>query len=65
MTSSFIQTYFSLDQFLLYQPSREVGVVIPVIEERATVYEQVNSVACCQSQGGDQGNGIVTPRSRL
>ncbi len=59
----------SLHQILLDQPTAKVGVVTAAIEfraieEHASVIEQVNSVACCQSQGSAQGNGLVT-RSRL
>ena len=65
MTSSFIQTEISLHQFLLHQPTAEVGQVIGVIEEHArTAKEQVNSVAFSQSQGGAQGNDIQTLLSR-
>jgi len=38
-----------------------VDVVIDIVEDIAPDIDQVNSVACCQSQGGTQGNDIKTP----
>jgi len=56
----------SLHKILLNKPTTKVGVVTGVIEEHAiTIIVQLYCVACCQSQGGAQGNDIPTSRSTL
>lgn len=56
----------SLHKILLNKPTTKMGVVTGVIEEHAiTIIVQVYCVACCQSQGGAQGNDIPTSRSTL
>ncbi len=55
----------NLHKILFDEPPAKMGVVTGVNEigEDATPIIQEDSVASCQSQGGTQGNGFVTPRS--